>query len=156
MNGSTVINHNESINFTCHLSPRLLATAICLIDGNTTCPACFCPPLSTLPPEPFPRLAPIRAVLESVQRDSSFEALRPVFVFVASGMAVGPLLQFRPVLAHSVLPVARAPLLIQSRVSGRVVGVTHDLLPESVKAVLHVREVEALRLLVMHLRERCP
>ena len=64
-----------------------------------------------------------------------------------------PTLHFPPVLAHSVLSLASAHFLIQGRVSRRVVCITYDLLPESIKTVVYVCEVEALRLFIMHLSE---
>lgn len=71
-------------------------------------------------------------------------------------MGLRPLLQFPPVSAHPILSAPGTHFLTQARVPGRVVRVAHDLLPEAVEAVVHVLEVQALRFVVVHFRERCP
>lgn len=80
-------------------------------------------------------------MLETVKRDPSSERLHPPSVFITCRMTRCPLLQLAPVLAHSILSIARAPVLIQARVSWRVICITHNLLPETVEAVVDMREV---------------
>lgn len=56
-------------------------------------------------------------------------------------MLLRPLLQLPPILAHSILSISRAHFLIQARVPRRVIRIAHDLLPESIEAVVDMREV---------------
>ena len=73
-------------------------------------------------------------------------------MIVTSRVGVGPVLQLPPVPAHPILVVASATLA-QTRVSWRVICITDDLLPERIKAMIDMREVEALWYFIVHLCE---
>ena len=107
---------------------------------------------STIVGQCFPWLAYIRAIFESVKWELSIERHHSTTMIVTSRVGVGPVLQFPPVPAHPILVVASATLA-ETGASWRVICITDDLLSESIKAMIYMREVEALWYFIVHLCE---
>ena len=108
--------------------------------------------LFVLPPM-LPRPTIIRA-MSKLSQIHTISIISTGIISVTSRVLFGPILQPRPIPAHSGLPNPRGMVQKKPRVSRRIISIAEDVLSERIETVHYMMPISTLLFLVKELEKR--